>query len=775
MLLTATIILGSIASIGFSSAAFIYNKRFETPTNYNTVNLTSYFNGGVGTSENPYLILTPDHLRNLQKLNVLGVFSRDTHFRLDSSIPSTGMVWSGSDLAPIGSEDYPFYSQFDGNGKRINNLVVVGSQTNDIGMFGYAARGSNIRNFILTSPSIYVTSDNNPNHLATTNPLHPLLLAEAQSLNLSLTQKSGTNNAYFSVNKTSVTGQNGVNFNVEYTSSDTSLLYFDSGTNRWVINAPLDAPTGSFTPVQLAARVYGVYQNMIISYTLERWQINVTETGNVNIEDTTNNIKQGYWKTLHDLAGDEIGSGPHETYVGFFVGHLDGEVLNLGLYGGTSSDVALNAKLYISGRMVRSYSTLIGRTVNDAINDDANAKFVNRVLDFDTVIRDTSNIYPAYPSGSAVIPTTASSLGTSSGTQYSTYNTYARNVSAHYGISTTEYAYTRIYPGLTDSTYSEGGDTSYMLNVGGPLEGYLVSMQYSTFLYGTYRMPNHSFLRNGIWIYMSTSNPSWSNFFSTNATSYEAKIKIRYVATGSDENRFQILYNSYNPSADPTYWLYPTAYYGSGDSLNNLETLTANGQSVYDSSEHPIILKDEQSNPITGVVEQELNFIYTTATFGFGSYYDLVLGVGVGRTYQGSQVTVGTTTSGNYMTKSHFDLNTSGFSLKILSLDLFFTSLNGTVSRQVTNTEYLNSFPTFNASNQTWTGWPSASNVRINFDVLTSTINNTGQFANYRFYRQASVFLSSSRVYGIQNVTSTAWNLQNGDGYASAEFSSGTW
>ncbi len=773
MLMVATLVGGTAASIGFASAAYVYNQRYATPTNFNTTNISSYFEGGIGTEAAPFLIATPDHLRNLQRLNVLGVFSRETHFQLSNTIAATGMNWSGDELLPIGTEDYPFYSQFDGNGKRINNLVVIGSQTNDVGMFGYTAMGSTVQNFILAAPTVYVTSDDNPSQLATTNPFDPVLKSEAMSLALALTPKSGSAKAYFTTNKTTVTGTNSVDYQIKYTSSDEALLYFDSATSRWTVNTPANAETGNYYPVQLSATVFGMYQDKIISYTLERWHINVTDVGDVNVANASLGINQGYWKTLNDT--DNIGFGVHGTYVGFFIGHLDGEALNLGLYGGTNNTLADNAKLYISGRKVSSFSTLIGRSVNDNANDDANAKFINRAFEFDTIIRDTSNLYPPLPSSTSGLPTTVAGLANTTSSQYGLYNTRARDLSAHYSVNTDEYNYIRFYPGLTDTTYSEGGTTYQMLNVTGPLSGYIITQNISTYLFGTVATQITSLLQNGVWIYMSTANPGWSNFLQSTSDTFEARIKIRYVATGSDENRFQVLYTSYYPEANATSRWLPVSRFSS-DYFMNLPDLQVGGVSVYNPADHSVIVKDELGNPITGIVEQEIDFVYTKSGYNFESNYNLLLGLGVGRTWQTPVYSVGTTSDQYYMSKSSYDLNTSNFSLKILSLDLFFTSLDGNVSRQINNVDYIYSFPTFDAGTQAWTNWPRSSNARINFDVVSDAIFTNGQYANYRFYRSvASGWFTSSTVYGIQNVTASDWNLKNTSGYASGSFTTGTW
>lgn len=187
--LIAMIVVSTAAAISVSYASYVYNTRFETPVDFNAGLLKSSFEGGSGTSADPYTISTPNHLRNLQKMNILGVFSENTYFKLSNTIPAAGMTWSGEDLRPIGSEDYPFYSQFDGNGKRINNLVVNGGQTSDIGMFGYTSAGSNVSDFILSAPTIKVSSENNPDRKSNANPMAELFsnpTTGAPSLQLNL-------------------------------------------------------------------------------------------------------------------------------------------------------------------------------------------------------------------------------------------------------------------------------------------------------------------------------------------------------------------------------------------------------------------------------------------------------------------------------------------------------------------------------------------------------------------------------------------------------------
>ena len=154
-ILILSLTTGAVSVAAFSYAAYLNANQYELPIDANTVNISSMFtSGGSGTSAAPCLISNSTDLRTLQKLNILGVFSSSTYFRMTSDI-----TYSGDALAPIGNEDYPFYSQFDGYGYKISNLVVNGANTNDIGMFGFVALGGSIRNLILQTPTVNVTAN----------------------------------------------------------------------------------------------------------------------------------------------------------------------------------------------------------------------------------------------------------------------------------------------------------------------------------------------------------------------------------------------------------------------------------------------------------------------------------------------------------------------------------------------------------------------------------------------------------------------------------------
>jgi len=774
--LVSSIAIGTAAAVGLSYASYVYNSRFETPVEFNSGVLSEYFESGDGTQSYPYSIRYPEQLRNLQRLNVLGVFSENTHFKFDDNIPAAGMDWDTTHLLPIGSEDYPFYSQFNGNGKRINNLLVTGSQTNDIGMFGYVAMGSRVENFLLSSPTIYVTSDNNPSALASMNPFAQVFANPsnnlAATLGLNLTQKSGSTPAYFTTTKSTITG-GGMTYSIYYKSTDESLLKYLN--NRWEVQVPVGGEEGKYYPVQLSARIYGVYQNKIISYTLERWHINVTYDGNVNIADPNNDINVGYWKTLNAAASE--GLGPHKTYVGFFIGHLDGEAFFLGLYGGTSSSTTTNSKLIIQGRTVSSFSTLIGRTVNDNLKDDANGTFASRDFDFDYIIDHTP--YPSDPNIFNLPTEPTSSSGVNS--YMSTMNTRSRSLSTYYSLTTDELSFMRFYPSLSNASttyytgeFDEFGNEIQITQDALSLDNKPLSAHvfyYQPWYYFGAEEQNNYFLRNGIWMYLSApSATGWGGFFSRKSNRYEARIKVTYVASGDQGNNFQILYNGWNPNAAGVPYFSDHVTY---PHWRNLTTLTDDlGAPIYNPSDYPVIQLDEEDNPIVQrVVEHEIAFELNLDKISLSTDYHVMLAMGVGSTLDASDSDWTVNSSNTYFFSNEKFSKVGNFTCRILKLDLFFTSLEGQYSRQMTNVDYLYTIPTY--ASGTWSNWNKPSETRIYFDV-GSGILTPGTTATYRFYRSEAALWTASRVYGYHSIPSgSGWDLKNTYGYTQAVLANG--
>ena len=115
----SSILIGIASSFVVTYAAIINKFVAENDIQYAVSGYSAYFNKGSGSNDSPFEITTPDHLRNLQKLNSLGAFDENTYFQLGKDF-----TYEGEALLPIGTDDMPFNSKFDGMGHTITDLVV---------------------------------------------------------------------------------------------------------------------------------------------------------------------------------------------------------------------------------------------------------------------------------------------------------------------------------------------------------------------------------------------------------------------------------------------------------------------------------------------------------------------------------------------------------------------------------------------------------------------------------------------------------------------------
>ena len=123
----------------------------------------SYFGGGDGSSEEKaYVISSSTHFYNLAWLQYLGYFNAagganngrlQSYFKLKKNIDMSELQRNGtvSALPPIGTEQYPFIGNFNGNGYKIDNVFV-----------------SNLMSDLIVRPTTYktATDDNNNEVLA---------------------------------------------------------------------------------------------------------------------------------------------------------------------------------------------------------------------------------------------------------------------------------------------------------------------------------------------------------------------------------------------------------------------------------------------------------------------------------------------------------------------------------------------------------------------------------------------------------------------------------
>lgn len=140
-----------IIVISFSAISFAWlasGKYLNFPSSFGGSATPAYFAGGDGSKDNPFRITNAVHLYNLAWLQYLGYFNRregfnndrdQTYFALDGNIDMRGRA-----IPPIGTEEYPFIGQFDGNGHKVTNLTISNKKgTGDLVYSPTNARFSN--------------------------------------------------------------------------------------------------------------------------------------------------------------------------------------------------------------------------------------------------------------------------------------------------------------------------------------------------------------------------------------------------------------------------------------------------------------------------------------------------------------------------------------------------------------------------------------------------------------------------------------------------------
>ena len=129
LMLCGMIGLGTVAFATSTIAWFAYIPTLDFGTGSGKVNVgggseTSYYESGSGNSiDDPYIISNRNHLYNLAWLQYMGRYNTPSisqkYFKIKNDIDMNGLT-----LPPIGTDDYPFLGNFDGNNKTISNLVI---------------------------------------------------------------------------------------------------------------------------------------------------------------------------------------------------------------------------------------------------------------------------------------------------------------------------------------------------------------------------------------------------------------------------------------------------------------------------------------------------------------------------------------------------------------------------------------------------------------------------------------------------------------------------
>jgi hypothetical protein len=318
----------------------------------------SYFSGGLGTPQDPYLIATAEHL------NSIGHNPRlmNACFKLTNDIDLRGIHFFS-----IGSEATPFAGVFDGGGRTISNFTRVCEDEYATGLFGYV-RGENvqIKSLTLIDPVIDVNAGEFTGSL-----IGRLYQGEATDCHV----EGGTVSGYWSTG--GLVGHNdfGRIMNCHSTGTVTGFYYtgglIGSDDYGWIKDCHSSAGVAGST---FAGGVIGICWNTVVT--------NCHATGVVKAEGTAGGlVGENSGATLTHcystgaVSGDDAGGlvgingGPiiacyatgeisGDQSVGGLVGSHDGAITNCHATGAVTGNTVVGGLVGgSSGSVTSSYST----------------------------------------------------------------------------------------------------------------------------------------------------------------------------------------------------------------------------------------------------------------------------------------------------------------------------------------------------------------------------------------------------------------------------------
>lgn len=356
ILLISTIVLLFSATMTITYAAFQnrQNEKFEIKDSYTYQKYFDATSGDGSSYQNAYKISTAQHLVNLEKLTQLGAFDNKCYFVLLNDINCENNIF-----LPIGTQNNPFYGQFDGQGYTIQNIKIASSNLQDVGFFGYVGTGGNIQNFTLDSP--FIMSKGSVSKAE--NPL-------ASSF-------TGTYTCSRTSNSVSVTGITAVeNVEIQYISSDKSIL-----SNEGVLQSGASSTFVTYSVVARQLRdivVNDITSKAVVSYTIARFRIWIDENGIIpeTYDETGVTITNCYNEMTTSPIDGKTALENVLPHTGIVAGHIDGDAQYIGVY---------NGKLWLKESKQESFNCLIGKYKNKEISNTAGKLFYKR-LDFTTLI-----------------------------------------------------------------------------------------------------------------------------------------------------------------------------------------------------------------------------------------------------------------------------------------------------------------------------------------------------------------------------------------------------
>ena len=741
-----TILVTSIvvSLFGLSFAAYLNTEKQNQSININ-MDYSKYFDEENSDPLNKkYAISNSDHLRNLSKLVAIGAFTPDFKFNLINNI-----TFEGEPLIPIGSDNTPFYSTFDGQGNTISNLAVVGSDLSDVGMFGYVANGATIKNFLLDYPYVsakgtyldnqYTTDafsirDNNPFRVKYGKNLDDL----AKSVKLEVTDSKNDSTSEFSNFKISYVNNINVPFTVKTYVNKNGYVTTSDGFN-FTRDKSYNLASSYFTVEVYIEGLVEINEEYFYSrYTLERFKIYYKTKENNNGGYTPLGFVQNsgdpkcYRKTI-EVPPTHIASGAqtynyynqHVVFAGIVCGHLDGQAEYIGVSNGT---------LYSDHRSFRSNSILIGKRIDDDDYSSLSKEYIH--VDKASI----GQLEWAKPSGYDT----------------STKNRYISNIYSdvsNNNFSESARNYVRIY-GSQEQNNNNGGVRLEQLTIDNvetktlafynPIDCYLTE---SSTILGIKVGTDNMFKNNCIsmWITMDSTS-GFGNVISellNSSGDFYIKFKFNYVLFDnnnslSSDNYSELKVKMYSSTKRNKSNFYAKYYSAGRDDVNDAGYHYAyeiNENSVGDgvtTIENAYLDTHEYYNSLTFRGDEALPL--STTNISKEHIHEKEIVIVSNPSYFNLDYSLANRTPlfcfGFDIPKDENGIPTA--KINLIDFDVTLSSIKGNYSSEPLSVDYYNSnsIPTY--SSNSWSNWPRYSNVKV-------SVNCFSEFVDESSYKEETV------------------------------------
>lgn len=756
-LMFATSALGLIS---FGTMCAFQNKEQESFQYQTDIKpLTSYFDGGIGTLSNPYIISDEQSFIDFQKLVQLGCFTYNTYFQLGADISFS----ADTVLDPIGTENCPFNSQFDGMGHKLSNLKVSSVNHEDVGVFGYVGSGAYIKNIILDTPSITSTGPTSK----VTNPLEgkvPSSLIDTPTYNeTSVTMTSHP------VTVTDGTDTN--TYNVYYRSANKGILTDDGVlqtaniTNNKLFAIHVDAI--------ITTTILVNEQPMVITYVADRFAVyienkRIRTTNGVGVESLFDRTVVDGKLTTKDPHYYEDQNGArvldNVVYLGLFVGHIDGEASYIGVYNGT---------LTANTRETISHSSIIGKHKDDTLLNSLDNNYYYQDVNFSQMITDVDSLgATGYIESQKFSATDGVGHDTDYTTIFNNTNSGLENTGIEIPNAFRVYNNFGVSPVDSIDTYQLDEETGEISTEIEPMEGIYLKedieesitwktvqfRRYSFLPYQTMHTVKNYVLNNTLWLwamqeYLSNGNTTLEtilgNLFDSQTTIY-LTLKISYSVSNCESaknTKFKLYSANFSTNAVPndTYndkWSSNSIpQFGHADDSNitkqKIQTGTdSEGKPIYTEYWHftdigssiaPVEYIDSDGNVQTKdfdplICSQHTNYTNVLQT-------------------KTISVQANTTSSNSIFNRSTYapifglgveGINGTGARLDIYRVEILISHNQGNFSYSLDKVDFLYDLKaTYDSTNATWTGWAKKeSGVKIYFILQDLEAGDTNKNLN---------------------------------------------